>query len=106
MPTRRWMALSSDADLFAQVGIERGERFVEQENVGFKDQRPGQRDALPFAAGKLGGAARFLACQLHQIEHFSNAIGYAIPRPAPQAEFDVVAHGEMRERARSFEKPC
>ena len=84
------------ADLFAQVGIERGERLVEQQNVGFEHQRAGQRDALPFAAGKLGGAARFLAGQLNQIEHVANTIGDAIARAAPQAEFDVVAHGQMR----------
>lgn len=34
--------------------VEIGERFVEQENVWLKDQRPGQGDPLLLASGKGG----------------------------------------------------
>ena len=37
--------------------VERGERFVEQQQPGPGRQRPGQRDALGLAAGELGGPA-------------------------------------------------
>ena len=39
--------------LLAQVGVEARERFVEQQRVGFDDQRAGERDALLLPAGKL-----------------------------------------------------
>ena len=88
--------LEFGADLFAKVGIERGERFIEQQDVGFQHQRARQRDALPLAAGELGGTARFLAGELNQIEHVANPVADVIARAAAQAEFDVVAHREMR----------
>ena len=40
-----------DAHVFAQVGVERRERFVEQQHVGFDDDGARQRDALLLAAG-------------------------------------------------------
>ena len=86
------------ADLLAKVGVERGERFVEQQNVGFQYQRSCQRDALAFAARKLRGPARFLARELHQIQNVANAIADMIAGAAAQAEFDVLAHRQMREK--------
>jgi hypothetical protein len=49
--------------LFAQLQIERAERLVEQQDLGLVDQRPGERHALPLAAGKLRGFARAVAGQ-------------------------------------------
>ena len=34
-------------------GIERAERFIEQQDLGMIDQRPGERDPLGHAAGKM-----------------------------------------------------
>ena len=58
MPTRALQRLQLDAHLLAQLGIERGERLVEQQHVGLEHQRAGQRHALPLAARKLRRAAR------------------------------------------------
>ena len=46
------------ADLFAQLGIERGERFVEQQDVGLEHDGAGESDSLTLAAGELRGPAR------------------------------------------------
>ena len=41
----------------AQLGVEIGERLVEQEQLRIAHQRPAHRDALALAAGKLAGLA-------------------------------------------------
>ena len=91
MPTRRWMALQLGADLLAEVGIERRERLVEQQNIGLQHQRSRQSHALTFAAGKLRRTARFLARELHQIEHVAHALVDVISGAPPQSELDVLA---------------
>ena len=45
------------AHLHAQLGVEVGQRFVEQEHLGVAHQRAAHRDALSLAAGKLAGPA-------------------------------------------------
>jgi hypothetical protein len=44
-------------DLRLRAGIERRERFVEQQRARLGDERAGKRDALLLAAGKLRRAA-------------------------------------------------
>ena len=41
------------AHLAAQLGVEVGQRFVEQERVGLPDDGPAHRDPLALAAGEL-----------------------------------------------------
>src|SRR3546814_16007011 len=50
----------------AQLGIERGERLVEQEQLRRHHQRAGDGDALALAAGELGDRAPGVAVQVHQ----------------------------------------
>ena len=45
--------LQFDAQLGAKLGVEVGERLVEQEDVDLADQRPADGDALALAAGEL-----------------------------------------------------
>ena len=47
-----------DPHLLAQLGVEIGERLVEQQHVGPDGQRAGQRHALLLAAGELARQAR------------------------------------------------
>ena len=49
--------LDLHAHLDAQLGIEIGQRFVEQEEQGIAHQRPAHGDALALAAGQLPGLA-------------------------------------------------
>jgi hypothetical protein len=44
-------------DLGLNRGVEGGGRLVEQQHLRFKDQRPGDRDALALATGELVGVA-------------------------------------------------
>ena len=46
-----------EAHLLAQVGVEVGQRLVEQQRLRLDDQRARQRDALLLAAGQLAGIA-------------------------------------------------
>ena len=46
-----------ETHFLAQVGIEIGERLVEQQRLRLDDQRAGERDALLLAAGKLARIA-------------------------------------------------
>ena len=50
--------LEFDLHLLAQLEVEGAERLVEEQHLGPTDQRPGQGNALPLAAGELGGLAR------------------------------------------------
>ena len=47
---------------FAQLGVERAERFVEQQHGGLVDQRPRQGDALLLAARQLARLAPRSSC--------------------------------------------
>ncbi len=47
--------LEFDAHLSSQFGIEGAEGLVEEQNLGFADDRPGQGDTLALTAGHLGG---------------------------------------------------
>ena len=46
-----------EAHLLAQVGVEIGQRLVEQQRLRLDDQRARQRDALLLAAGQFAGIA-------------------------------------------------
>ena len=47
--------LDLDAQFRAQLGVEVGQRLVEQEHVDVAHQRTADGDALPLAAGELRG---------------------------------------------------
>ena len=49
--------LDLGAHVDAQLGVEIGQRLVEQEELGIAHQRPSHRDALALAAGQLAGLA-------------------------------------------------
>ena len=49
--------LDLGAHLDAQLGVEVGQRLVEQEELGVAHQRPAHRDALALAARQLAGLA-------------------------------------------------
>ena len=63
------------AHLAAQGGIQIGQRFVKQQQIGFDHARARQRHALLLAAGKLGGEARRKRPQAHKIERLRCALG-------------------------------
>ena len=52
----------------AHLGVERSERFVQQQHLRLDGQRPGQRHALPLPAGQLRRIAVAEAVQLDQLQ--------------------------------------
>ena len=87
-----------DAHLYPQGGIEVGERFVQQEDVGRGDQRTTYCDALPLAAGKSFGLA---IQQMRQLQDVSGLLypllnlGFVCTGQL-QAELHVVSDGKVR----------
>ena len=59
----------------AQLGVERGERLVEQEELGRERQRAGDGDALALAAGELRHGPVGEAGQMHQLQQLVDARG-------------------------------
>ena len=92
------------ADLFAQrdadLGVERGERLVEQQDLRLDGERAGEGDALLLAARELIGIAVGELRQLDELEHLLDAgidLGGAAMRHL-EAEGDVVAHRHVGEQ--------
>ena len=74
------------AQFLADRGVERAERLVEQHQPRLEGERPGERDALPLAAGQLAGqpARQAVEAQRAQPPGGQRRVG-AGPRTAPAA---------------------
>ena len=92
------------AQLLAHLGVERAERLVQQQHLGFDRQRARQRDALPLAAGELVRVAVGQPVELHQLEQLEHLApdllgGRPLRAPLhPQPEGDVLEHGHVPEQ--------
>ena len=69
-------------------GIERAERFIEQQRFGSGREGAGNRRALRHAAGNLVRVRPLETAQPHQINQFGDARIASHPRP--EAEADVL----------------
>ena len=86
------------AHLVAQLGVEVGERLVEQEQAGVAHDRAADRDALALAAREL---ARQALEQARDVEHLCGALHPAVDLvlrkfARAQAERDVLEHVHVR----------
>ena len=89
----------------ADLRIESAERFVEQQHLRLDRQRPGERHALPLAAGKL---RRETACRGRRaaparavrvrVSRSLRSLGRSFARPHAQAERDVLEHAHVAEQ--------
>ena len=90
-----------DPHLLAQLGVEIGERLVEQQDLRLDHQRAGQRDALLLAAGKLArialGHSR-ASCTISSTSAMRVAISASAHLAHLQPEGEVLLHGHMREQ--------
>ena len=68
------------------MGVERGERLVQEHDLGFDGERSGERDALLLAAGELVGVA---ARQVGQPDESSSSPTRSPARRAGEPEPDV-----------------
>ena len=70
------------AQPLAQAGVERGERLVEQHDLGVGGQRAGQRDPLALAARELVRVAVGAAGEPDELEALGHALaGRVAPKP-------------------------
>ncbi len=84
------------ADPCPQVGVEAGERFVEQQERRLEGEGTSEGDALPFAAGEFVRVALVVAGEADELQHLGGASGPGLR--VPDAESDVAGHGEVREQ--------
>ena len=62
-----------EARALAQLAVERGQRLVEQQELGPLDQRAGQRHALALAARELRRPALAVVAKPHQVQRLADA---------------------------------
>ncbi len=63
-----------DLEGAAQLGIERTQRLVEQQDGRTKDERPGERDALLLAARELVRAPFLVSGQLDELQRLGHPL--------------------------------
>ena len=76
----------------AEIAVERGERFIEQQHARIGRQHSRQRHPLLLPAGKLRGQAVVEAGQLHHLKHFLDPLvdfrfGHPTRTTSPNAMF-------------------
>ena len=94
-----------DLHFLAQLGVEIGQGFVEQEQSGFDGERPRQRDTLLLATRELAWIALAHRRKMHEVEGLADrlvALGPADPAHL-QPEGDVLRHGHVREERIALE---
>ena len=83
-----------------ELHVHRGERLVQQQQIGIRGQRPGQRDALGLTTGQAPGAP---LRELGRID-LSEPLHRQLPglrlahARGARRERDVVQHGQVREQ--------
>ena len=89
----------------AQLGVEGGQRFVEQEQLGLDGERAGGRHALPLAAGKLADVALGEAGHTYQLEQFGGPppAGGEVGAADAQGVGDVVLDAEVGKQRQRLE---
>src|SRR5690606_3355684 len=89
-----------DLHLQTQFQVKRAERFVEQQHLGFVDERARQRHALHLSTGKLARLARAIAFEPDQFERLANAALQLAATNAMDARpiGNVVVNRHMREQ--------
>ncbi|MNI17654.1 hypothetical protein D3C73_710330 [compost metagenome] len=98
-------AADLELHLFAQIGVEVGQRFIEQQHRWLDHQSPSQSYTLALAAGQLPWVALCVLVQANQFQNPLNPLlDLGIRHLAhAQAEGDVVLDGHVREQRVTLE---
>jgi len=91
--------------LFAQLGIERTQRLVEQQQARLVDQPARQRHTLFLATRQLVRELACLVLQVHEVERLAQPCRDLVPVPAGhlQREGDVLRHRHVRKKRVALE---
>jgi hypothetical protein len=89
----------------ADLGVQRGERLVEEEDRRTARQRPRERHPLLLPAGELVREATLEPVQADELDHLRHALPDLRLPPAgdPQPEGDVVGHRHRGEQGIGLE---
>ena len=93
----------------AQIGVERAERFVEQNEARLGDERARQGDALALSAGNLVDPARFETGEADEVDHRVHALAQFVfherdaLRTVLKAKGDVRKNRKMRKQRKILE---
>ena len=84
--------------LHPELGVEVGERLVEEEDLGVAHERAADRDPLALAAGELRRLAVHQRVELQEGRDLVGLLGDLALRGAGdiEAEADVLPHGHVR----------
>ncbi len=93
-------AADLELHLFAQVGVQVGQRLVEQQHWRLDYQCAGQCDPLALTTGQLARVALGMLTEAHQLQHpFDTRVQLGGRHLAhPQAKCNVVGHGHVRKQ--------
>ena len=87
--------------LNAQGGVERGERFVEEQDLWLRCERASERHALLLAAGQCAGHPVAVVGEIDEFEQLGNAssdLRFAeLLASCSESEHDVLADTQVRE---------
>ena len=88
----------------AGEGVERAERFVEEQDFRMVDERAGEGHALGHAAGEMMGKGVGETFQSHEAHELVHLAALFVEHAAgDEAGLDIAAHGEPREKIRVLE---
>ena len=68
------------AHLLAQIGIQVGQRFIQQQHLGFDHDRPRQRDALLLAAGQFRRVTILQMTKPHHVQDMVEPAAQSLSR--------------------------
>ena len=72
--------------LATQLGVEVGQRLVEEERLGVPDDRPAHRDSLPLTTGQVAGLALEVLVELQRLGRVAHLlVDSRSPAPRPAA---------------------
>ena len=93
-------ALELELHLFAELQVERPERFVEKEHAGPVDERPGEGHALLLTPGHLGDAPVSVPGEIDELEDLLDPLLGIVPGDllALQPVGHVLRHVEVGEQ--------
>src|SRR5882762_1075849 len=83
------------AQFLTDLGVERTERLVEQQNLRLDGERASERHALTLSTGKLTRKTRFESLELHELEQTMHAVGNLAVRWTIAPWADVQAKGDV-----------